>query len=1390
MAFQISTEVVDSVGDAGYQTASAIDKDGNHHIIHSDSNDDVRYTRWDGAAWVKADGTAGYDTFSPTNPAQLGIDIDLDGNAHLIWHDVVGKGSVNLVYTRWDGSNWVEADGTTGQETVDSTTADDFLDIKVDLNTKRAKIAYSDGTDLFYIQWNGSSWTKADNSTAGPEEPDTSGNTFGKPSLALDFNNAPHIAYKDVTANSVIHIKYTGGSWTKSTAVSADTPESPSIDIDDNDDPHIAYIDSSNSRLRYTRFVSGSWREADGTTVGNSLVSNDANSQVPKLKVFQYSGRIVSDTNSSGVRGYNYNLDGNLWEQVTIDGSSTNSPSLALDSKDLMHVAYQSSGLDLKAAQLGNSVKQWSFPEKIKIVAGQQLDGVHGISVDDVISLTRISIDQDSAKYSEDGTNTAHVSNNRLRINLFANGEMKLDVVTAYYGNFNNSRATINGNIGDNFYTFLDIARTVGGSVYQDFSKTTSDFNAPYFGGATQLFGTGANHIIKSIASADPINISSMPNTINVIIGGKLDGVNSLSEDDVLTMRKINETGTQVRYSETGSLGVNQTTNRIVLIFKADASNNGTFEVNMFNSGYSSSQKMGSVKNAAGSAFTDSQYTLNDIAPATASGAKYDDFVKTTDFFSNLLGGAANMFGTGGSDVFKAIFATGGADTTPPVFTVAPALNNIAGTTADVDATIDEDGTMYGVVVPDGAGAPSSAQVKAGQDSTGTPVAAGFSDSQAMTGTVSNTISFSNLSSETAYDVYVVAEDDEGSPNIQAAPVKLDLTTADVTPPVFTVAPALNNIAGTTADVDATIDEDGTMYGVIVPDGAGAPSSAQVVAGQDSTGTPVAAGFSDSQAMTGTVSNTISFSNLTSETDYDVYVVAEDDEGTPNVQAAPVKLDLTTADITAPTFQGGTPSLSSQVADGVDVDVEIDEDGTAYLVVVPDGDPAPSSAQVKAGQDSTSTPVGAGLAKSVALTASTPDSMNLTGLTQAEYDIYVVAEDDEGTPNIQASPTKLDLDLAPPGYLNSTPSLSNLVVDGADVDFEIDENGTGYVVVVADGATAPTPAEVKAGTGSGGSGELFSDNIALTASTPDAISITGLAPALYDVYVVSEDTLGNLEASVNLLNLDIAKPNYADGYPRLDNVQDTTVDVLIEIDEAGTGWSVVVEDDSAPPSKAQIKAGQDGSGAAAISSDTGALTADTEDTHNHTGLTIGVNYDVWVLTEDTAGNSRDAVRLDLNRVPVVPNPVPVSADTMFGTLTRTSRRIDTDTFISLPARWGVLSGETLVGVTTGSPGILNKFPLTDFLGTDYESQDLKIGRITTLETPGTRVTVNLEGYVEGIVKNEDLIVSVESGEEGKLRSANGATPGTYEIVARCQSVDNDLQSMTWVLLSPRSIVVS
>ena len=117
------------------------------------------------------------------------------------------------------------------------------------------------------------------------------------------------------------------------------------------------------------------------------------------------------------------------------------------------------------------------------------------------------------------------------------------------------------------------------------------------------------------------------------------------------------------------------------------------------------------------------------------------------------------------------------ADSTAPSITVGPTAV-VSPTSVGVTATITDDTppiVFYAVVVADGAGAPSSAQIQAGTDSLD---AAAPNDNDTVTSGGVASLFIGGLSSGTAYDVYYVALDDSGN---DSTPAKLDITTT--TPP-------------------------------------------------------------------------------------------------------------------------------------------------------------------------------------------------------------------------------------------------------------------------------------------------------------------------------------------------------------------------------------------------------------------------------------------------------------------------------------------------------------------------------------------------------------------------------------------------------------------------------
>ena len=85
-------------------------------------------------------------------------------------------------------------------------------------------------------------------------------------------------------------------------------------------------------------------------------------------------------------------------------------------------------------------------------------------------------------------------------------------------------------------------------------------------------------------------------------------------------------------------------------------------------------------------------------------------------------------------------------------------------------------------------------------------------------------------------------------------------------------------------------------------------------------------------------------------------------------------------------------------------------------------------------------------------------------------------------------------------------SATNVLVTRADINVTSGTAGTAYVAVLADGAMAPTAADIKAAT-AGSGGVVVAGNSAATAGTRTTVSLTGLTgDTAYDVYVVVESS--------------------------------------------------------------------------------------------------------------------------------------------------------------------------------------------------------------------------------------------------------------------------------------------
>ncbi|WP_242410298.1 T9SS-dependent choice-of-anchor J family protein [Flavobacterium sp. Root901] len=111
---------------------------------------------------------------------------------------------------------------------------------------------------------------------------------------------------------------------------------------------------------------------------------------------------------------------------------------------------------------------------------------------------------------------------------------------------------------------------------------------------------------------------------------------------------------------------------------------------------------------------------------------------------------------------------------------------------------------------------------------------------------------------------------------------------------------------------------------------------------------------------------------------------------------------------------------------------------------------------------------------------------------------------------------------------------------------------------------------------------------------------------------------------------DIAAPVNAAGYPKVENILSESFDFINKLDEIGKTYYVLVPGGSAEPTIAQIKAGQDAAGTAALQSGFLDVTASSQEfVKSFTGLSLSTSYSVFSISEDPYGNVQSAVnRID------------------------------------------------------------------------------------------------------------------------------------------------------------------
>lgn len=301
---------------AGYSAAPslAIAPDGTLYIAWDDKSggDAEIYVRaWNGNTWDEVGtGSATGSGISNNNgySSTPSIAIASDGTPYIAWFDNSnGRGEI---YVRgWNGNSWAEVgQGSASGGGISNTlwgAFDPSLAIAPDGTLYLAWADSSNGKAEIYIRaWNGSQWVEVGMSSASGGGISNTGGDSNSPSLAVDVEGTPTVAWADNSSGTEeIYVRtWNGSHWVEIGAGSAEgggisdsggISLRPSLAIASDATPYISWefnstVWSTNEEI-YIRNWNGTYWEETGLNVASSggISNNPGGSWLPSLAIGQ-----------------------------------------------------------------------------------------------------------------------------------------------------------------------------------------------------------------------------------------------------------------------------------------------------------------------------------------------------------------------------------------------------------------------------------------------------------------------------------------------------------------------------------------------------------------------------------------------------------------------------------------------------------------------------------------------------------------------------------------------------------------------------------------------------------------------------------------------------------------------------------------------------------------------------------------------------------------------------------------------------------------------------------------------------------------------------------------------------------------------------------------------
>ncbi len=375
-AYPANSANISNTRRASVNPSLALDANDRPHIVWCDgtwgNNYELVYVHWNGTNWLidnnaTYDGTANCrimpsgsnDSFHPS------LRLDSNGLPHVSFERIQGARPTEVCYGRLataGTSDWVNHAGVswTGANVIVSQTTNavsEYPSLALD-SSNRPHISWQDrgfgaSYEIAYVRSNGTNWLTASGAVWTPNSPNVSKNigVSIRPSLEIDSNDRPHIAWSDNTSTGssqeIYYVRWDGSNWVdisgagysggSNANITNNFGDSltPSLELDNNNNPHISWSDLSwsNEEMCYMYWNGTGWVGAnrsayDALTGANVIVSaNTGLSQAPHLILDAFDMPHIAWQDNS----YNTNWE-ILYVRLTLNFTATVTMTKAVDS--------------------------------------------------------------------------------------------------------------------------------------------------------------------------------------------------------------------------------------------------------------------------------------------------------------------------------------------------------------------------------------------------------------------------------------------------------------------------------------------------------------------------------------------------------------------------------------------------------------------------------------------------------------------------------------------------------------------------------------------------------------------------------------------------------------------------------------------------------------------------------------------------------------------------------------------------------------------------------------------------------------------------------------------------------------------------------------------------